>query len=280
MIETTLKRDRLVAVAALVLVTLLAWAWTLWAVFASAGMPMDEAIAGMSGDTALGGAVSGMSGETATNGIMSGMAAPAAWSGRHALFMFAMWWIMMVAMMLPSAAPFVLLGVSLQRRRGGDGATALWMTAGYLGVWGLSSAAATLAQWGLDAAGWLSGASMRTGPVAAGVILLAAGAYQLTSAKRACLRHCRSPVRFLVEHWRPGAAGALRTGVAHGTFCVGCCWMLMVVLFAVGVMNPFWIGALALWILVEKRAPYGERLRYAAGALLMLAGALILLRPL
>ncbi len=250
MIETALKRDRVVAVGALVLATMLAWAWTLW----TAHSPMHDG--------------------------MSGMTARAAWSAGHALLMFAMWWIMMVAMMLPSAAPLVLLGLALQRRQGGRGTTpAALMVAGYLGVWGLFSVGATLAHWGLDAAGWLSGESIRTDLEPAGVILLIAGAYQLTPTKRACLRHCRSPVRFVVEHWRPGAAGALRLGMAHGTYCVGCCWMLMGVLFAVGVMNPFWIAALALWILAEKWSPHGDRLRYAAGALLIVAGALILFHP-
>lgn len=256
LVEKALKRDRAVAIGALVFVTALAWAWTL------AAGEMDDGMAGMA------------------------VATRAAWSAEHALLMFAMWWIMMVAMMLPSAAPLVLLGLSLQRRgraeddAGSRGTTLpVWMVAGYLGLWGLFSAGATLVQWGLDAAGWLQGAGMRVDSVPAGIILLTAGLYQLTPAKRACLRHCRSPVRFVVEHWRPDAAGALRTGIAHGTYCVGCCWMLMIVLFAVGVMNPFWIGALALWVLIEKWSPHGERLRYAAGTLLIAAGLLILIIP-
>ncbi len=251
MIETALRRDRIVAIAALTLVTVLAWAWTL----SAARMPIDGGMPGMA------------------------VGSRAAWSAGHAVLMFAMWWIMMVAMMLPSAAPFVLLGLSLHRREGGAGrSTAALMASGYLGVWGLFSVGATLAQWGLDAAGLLSAGSVRTGPALAGAILVAAGVYQLTPAKRACLKQCRSPVQFVVEHWHPGAVGAVRMGVAHGTYCLGCCWLLMGMLFAVGVMNPFWIGALALWVLVEKWSPYGDRLRYVAGALLIFIGAFIILR--
>jgi predicted metal-binding membrane protein len=117
---------------------------------------------------------------------------------------------------------------------------------------------------------------MTAGPAIAGVILLAAGLYQLSPLKQACLRRCRSPVAFLAAHWRPGAAGAFRLGLAHGAYCVGCCWFLMALLFVGGVMNPFWIGALALYVLTEKFAPRGHLLSRASGLLLAGAGVAML----
>jgi predicted metal-binding membrane protein len=150
------------------------------------------------------------------------------------------------------------------------------LTAGYLAVWGAFSLAAALAQWSLELAGLISPRTMTAGPAIAGVILLAAGLYQLSPLKQACLRRCRSPVAFLAAHWRPGAAGAFRLGLAHGAYCVGCCWFLMALLFVGGVMNPFWIGALALYVLAEKLAPRGHLLSRASGLLLAGAGVAML----
>jgi predicted metal-binding membrane protein len=143
------------------------------------------------------------------------------------------------------------------------------VAAGYLAVWGAFSLAATLAQGGLEAAGLLAPGTMAAAaPMLAGGLLPAAGLYQLTPLKRACLRRCRSPVAFLAAHWRPGAAGAFRLGLAHGAYCVGCCWFLMALLFVGGVMNPLWIGAIALYVLAEKLAPRGRLLSRASGLLL------------
>ena len=199
MIETALRRDRCVVVACLALVIIAAWAWTL----AGVGMPTG------SGD-----------GMAMTEMMGSGATILATWSPSHAALVFLMWWVMMAAMMLPSAAPLVLLATALHRRRSRDGRPDLMagvLTAGYLAVWGAFSLAATLAQWGLEAAGGLaSPGAIVAGPAVAGGILLAAGLYQLTPLKQACLRRCRSPVAFLTTHWRPGATGAFRMGLAHG----------------------------------------------------------------
>jgi predicted metal-binding membrane protein len=251
-IEATLRHDRLVVAAGLGLVALAAWAWTL------AGMDMPMTPDG-------------------------GMAmAPAPWSPSHAALVFLMWWVMMVAMMLPSAAPLVLLAAALHRRKGHDGRpepTAGVLTAGYLAVWGVFSLAAALAQWGLELSGLLAPGTMAAAaPALAGGLLLMAGLYQLTPLKQACLRRCRSPVEFLTRHWRPGLAGAFRLGLAHGAYCVGCCWFLMALLFIGGVMNPFWIGALALYVLVEKLAPRGHLLSRASGLLLAGWGIATLVR--
>ena len=232
-----------------------AWGWTL----AGVGMPMP------------GGGMAEAIGSTAVS--------IAAWSPSHAALIFLMWWVMMAAMMLPSAAPLVLLAAALHRRKGRDGRpdlTAGLLTAGYLAVWGGFSLAATLAQWGLERAGPVSPGGMAAAPVLAGSILLAAGLYQLTPLKRACLRRCRSPVAFLVAHWRPGPAGAFGTGLAHGAFCLGCCWFLMALLFVGGVMNPVWIGGIALYVLAEKLAPRGHLLSRAGGLVLAGSGLVVL----
>lgn len=250
-LETLFRRDRRVVAVGLGLVVALAWVWTL----GGAGLRADSAASGGAAATLL---------------------TPAAWSAGHALLVFAMWWVMMVAMMLPSAAPFVLLATTIHRRKAEQddpGIAAALLTAGYLLVWGFFSLVATGAQWGLESTGLLaSGTGFVAGPVLAGGLLVAAGAYQLTPLKRACLRSCRSPMEFLVRHWSPGPAGTLRMGLAHGAYCVGCCWFLMGLLFVGGVMNPLWIGGIALYVFVEKLAPWGRLVSRAAGLLLVLAG--------
>jgi predicted metal-binding membrane protein len=152
------------------------------------------------------------------------------------------------------------------------------LTAGYLAVWGAFSLAATLGQWSLERGGLISPETMSVGGALAGGILLAAGLYQLTPVKQACLSRCRSPVTFLTAHWRPGSVGAFRMGVVHGAYCLGCCWFLMTLLFVGGVMNPFWIGALALYVLFEKLVPGGLWLSRASGVILAGAGVLALTR--
>jgi predicted metal-binding membrane protein len=148
--------------------------------------------------------------------------------------------------------------------------TAVFLS-GYLVVWGLFSAAATGAQWGLEAAGF-SPMTAGTGGSLGGAVLIAAGLYQVTPLKQACLRHCRGPIAFLTRHWRPGRAGAWRMGLEHGSYCLGCCWVLMALLFVGGIMNVLWIGGLALYVLFEKTVPAGHWLAYAAGAALIAWG--------
>jgi predicted metal-binding membrane protein len=150
------------------------------------------------------------------------------------------------------------------------------LTAGYLAVWGSFSLCATLAQWGLEVSGFIFPTTMAAGPILAAVILIAAGLYQISPVKRTCLTRCRSPVSFIAEHWRPGLAGAFRMGLLHGGFCVGCCWFLMGLLFAGGIMNPFWIGGIALYVLLEKIAPHGTCLSRASAVSLVGAGIVVL----
>jgi predicted metal-binding membrane protein len=200
------------------------------------------------------------------------------WSATDLAFTFAMWLVMMIGMMTPSAAPMLLLFAASQAQRDEPRrrANVLSFALGYFAVWIGFSAVATLAQWALQRAALLSVEMATTSARLSGVILLAAGIYQLTPLKRACLTQCRSPLGFFMTHWRAGPGGALRMGVDHGVFCLGCCWALMSVLFVVGVMNLAWVAALTLLVLLEKVGPAGDWIAKVSGAALIAGGALFL----
>jgi predicted metal-binding membrane protein len=149
---------------------------------------------------------------------------------------------------------------------------------GYLLIWAGFSLIAILAQWGLERVGLLSMAMASTSAVLGGIILLTAGLYQFTPVKNACLRSCQSPVLFLSRYWQPGAGGALRMGLRHGGYCLGCCWFLMALLFVSGVMNLVWIAGIALYVACEKLLPLGRGLSRAAGVALIVSGMIILVR--
>jgi predicted metal-binding membrane protein len=253
MLRTVLRHDRAVVLASLAAVIAIAWIWLLL----GAGIEMDAMDMG--------------------GGEIMLMTPP--WTPGYAMLIFLMWTIMMMAMMLPSAAPAVLLVAALGRERGvGDGApTAGLFTLGYVLVWTGFSLAAAFMQWGLEQAGIMSGAMAVGSAVAVGCVLVAAGIYQWTPLKQACLRHCRSPLAFLLHHWRSGTWGAVESGLRHGAFCLGCCWMLMALLFVGGLMNLLWIAALALLVLVEKTLPWGGRMSRVTGAALVAWGAVTLL---
>lgn len=208
------------------------------------------------------------------------MAAPAlqSWSWNELLPLFMMWAVMMVAMMLPSAAPVILLFSRIAASRAARGsryASVAFFATGYLVAWWGFSAVAALLQWWLHSAAILS-ADMRTvSPIAGAGILIAAGVYQWLPVKQACLSHCRSPLGFLSSSWREGRLGAVVMGIVHGAFCVGCCWMLMALLFAAGVMNLAWVAALSLIVLLEKLAPAGPAIARLGGVVLIIIGLAI-----
>ena len=193
--------------------------------------------------------------------------------------LFAMWAVMMVAMMLPSTLPFVLVFRAEQVHRQARHASMTpvgFFVAGYFAVWIVFSAACAALQQVLHQQSLLSPMMSAATPLFAGAILVAAGVYQWTPMKNACLRHCRSPLTFLLSDWREGAAGAFRMGAGHGLFCVGCCWMLMLLPFAAGVMNLLWMTGITVLLLLEKAAPGGEWTARVCGALLALAGAYVM----
>ena len=213
---------------------------------------------------------------------MGPMAPPGVWTPAYLLAAFTMWSLMMVAMMLPSAAPMILFYARFARRSGmaGPGPAIALFALVYVAVWTAFSLLAALLQAALVGSGAVSGMALALGDRRlAGALLLLAGLYQLAPLKQACLAGCRSPLDFLLRRWRPGLAGALRLGGAHGLYCLGCCWALMLLLFVGGVMNLAWIAALALLVLAEKMAPPRLRLRPTLGIALVLAGAALALWP-
>src|SRR5687767_6727935 len=203
---------------------------------------------------------------------MDGMAMPSmrmAWSGAYFALMALMWGVMMAAMMLPSAAPMILLHSSIYRRRMNESTAASAMfVIGYMAVWAGFSILATGLQWMLSYAALLSPMMELSSRALAGILFIAAGAYQWTPLKQACLRRCRSPLDFIMTHWREGLGGSFVMGVLHGGFCLGCCWLLMLLLFVGGLMNFAWIAALAVFVLVEKLSPAGHWIGRAAGVVL------------
>jgi predicted metal-binding membrane protein len=196
------------------------------------------------------------------------------WTAADVFFVFAMWAVMMAGMMSASAVPVLLLFVEARKARlqRQPYLETLLFGSGYLAVWTAFSVAAALCQWVLHQLTLLSPEMAAASPVLGGAILVAAGVYQLTPMKGACLSHCRSPLGFLMTNWRDGAAGAFRMGSRHGIYCLGCCWALMAILFAVGVMNLVWVGVLTVFVLIEKIGPAGRAVSRVAGVVTIVAG--------
>lgn len=267
-LEAVLRRDRVIFLAGLTLVVALSAAW----IVAGAGMGMTALE--MTGTPGL---LGGGAGQSSMGGGM--MMEPAVWSPAYALLMFSMWSVMMIAMMLPSASPMLLLYLRIARNSEAKAqpvAPAGIMALGYILAWCGFSAVAVAVQWGLETARLLSPMLQTTNVWLGAGILIAAGVWQLTPIKAACLRHCRSPIGFLSGHYRPGNWGAFRMGLAHGAYCLGCCWFLMALLFFGGVMNLYWIAGLAVFVLLEKTVPYGNWVGRIAGVLLVAWGVALL----
>jgi predicted metal-binding membrane protein len=251
-LEAVLRRDRVVVSAGLVSVAALGWVYL---VYLARGMGDMDMIADMA------------------------MPQMQTWGMVDLALLFVMWAVMMVAMMVPSASPLILVVAAANRKRHERDdplvPTGLFLT-GYLLVWTAFSAVATTAQWALHTTALLSPAMVGTSPVLGGLLLLTAGVFQFTSLKQACLSHCRSPLAFVMGHWREGAGGALRMGLEHGLFCVGCCWILMALLFVAGVMNLLWVAGISLFVLAEKALPRGALVGRLGGAALLVAGVMVL----
>jgi predicted metal-binding membrane protein len=247
-LASALGRDRWIIVAALVAISLIALGYTFW---------------------------------LATGFDMSEMMAPEfqPWSGPHFGFMLAMWIVMMVGMMTPSVAPMILLYGAIARQNAGRHAFAppAWFLSGYLLAWSAFGAMATLSQWLLERAAVVAPMMAGAGRIPGGILLIAAGIYQWLPLKQACLASCRAPLAFVQRHggFQPSARGALRLGVLHGFYCVGCCWALMALLFAFGVMNLRWIAALMVLTLIEKLAPAAKAVARGLGVAAVVAGILL-----
>ncbi len=253
-LEAALRRDRRVVLAALLGLTALAWGYLLWL---AQGMAMP------------------------VHGMATAMRA---WTPGEFALMFVMWAVMMVGMMTPSAAPMVLIYARVGRMAALQGkplAATGFFAAGYLLAWSVFSLAATAAQWGLHRALLLTPMMTSASAVLSGVVLVAAGVYQWTPAKRACLRHCQTPLSFIQQcgGFRRTPRGSLMLGLHHGLYCIGCCWALMALLFVGGVMNLLWVALIAFFVLAEKLLASVRWLPRVAGVLLggwgvwLLAGA-------
>jgi len=257
-LEAVLRRDRAVVAAALAVITALAWAYTVWL---AAGMNMGgEVMSHASGDGAM----------------LSPAFKP--WTAFDFAFMFVMWVVMMVGMMVPSAAPMILLYARIGRQAAREGrplAATGFFAGGYLLAWALFSLIATVGQWMMERAVLLTPMIATGSDVLGGLVLVAAGLFQWTPFKDACLKHCQAPLMFIQRHggFRRDQAGSLRIGLLHGTYCVGCCWALMALLFVGGVMNIVWIAILTIFVLLEKIIPAGRLVSRTAGLALMAWGA-------
>lgn len=259
-LEAIVRRDRTVVVAALGLLTVVAW---LYLLHLGSTMPTHETSS-----------MPGMGAMSATT-----MATMHPWSWVDVGALIVMWAVMMVGMMTPAATPMIVMFATVHRGRAQAGHAAVptaVFVLGYLAIWVAFSVVAALAQSWLHARALLSPTMAATTPVLAGSLLIAAGVYQWTPLKRACLRACRSPLSFLMSGWREGRLGAFRMGVSHGGYCLGCCWALMALLFVAGVMNLAWIAVLAVAVLIEKVVPYGDLIGRLAGGVLLVAGVVII----
>ena len=245
------RRDRQVAIAALVLGSTAAWLYLAFGLRSAAGMK-------------------------GSMGSMGSMATMRAWTPGETAIQALMWVVMMVAMMLPAAIPATLVYVAVGRkasRQGSPIAPASVLVSGYIGVWLLFSVAATASEWGLERLSLLSPAMTSNSARFGGAVLVAAGVYQLTPLKSRCLKRCRDPARLIADHWRRGPVGAVRMGAELGVYCLGCCWVLMALLFVGGVMNLLWVAAIATFILLEKIAPLAEVWGRITGLALVFGGA-------
>ena len=255
-LESALRRDRAIVLVGLAVLVVVSWLYLVHLAREMAEMEMHAAM---------------------------GMAMPQMlpWGGVDLLLLFIMWTVMMVAMMTPSASPMILMFAAINRRRTtqrGPVVRTGFFVLGYLLAWTGYSAVAAGAQWVLHGIALVSPMMVSTSPYLGGGLLVAAGVFQWTPLKRRCLVGCRSPMGFIMTEWREGPMGALSMGLRHGVYCVGCCWVLMALLFVAGVMNLLWVAAIAAFVLAEKVVPGGERVSQVAGVVLVLAGVAMMLR--
>jgi len=263
-LEAVLRRDRAVVIAALVTITALAWADLVW-------LANDMWMGGMD--------MTGFRMIPAGQGWM--MPASAPWQPIEFGAVFLMWVVMMIGMMTPSAAPMILLYARVGRQAALDGrplAASAWFASGYLLSWTAFSLAATSAQWALERAALIDPMMQSNSNILGGIVLIAAGLYQWTPLKDACLSNCQAPLTFIMQHggFRHEAGGASLLGFRHGLYCVGCCWAVMLLLFVGGVMNLLWIAALSVLVLLEKVLRFGGLVAQLAGLAFLVGGAWLL----
>jgi predicted metal-binding membrane protein len=250
-----LKKDRLVIISALFLIALLSWLYIIYLHRQMVYMDMDA--------------------------LFFAMPMTPAWTYVDFILLFLMWLVMMIAMMTPSVSPLILIFARINRQRRQQDhpfVNAAFLMAGYFLVWAIFSLVATGLQWLLQQTLLLSPDMIATNKIFGSIVLIASGIFQFTPLKQACLAHCRSPLDFVLHHWKEGKGGALKMGIENGFYCLGCCWMLMVLLFVTGIMNLLWVSIIALFVLVEKIFSQIKWVPYVAGTFLILYGIVILIR--
>jgi len=263
-LEAVLRRDRAVVIAALTIITALAWTDLVW-------LANDMWMGGMD--------MTGFRMIPSGRGLMMPVSAP--WQPIEFGYVFIMWVVMMIGMMTPSVAPMILIYARVGREAAITGqpfAASAWFAAGYLLSWTAFSLAATSAQWTLERAALLTPMMESASNILGGILLIAAGLYQWTPLKDACLSNCQTPLTFIMRHggFRRETTGALALGLRHGLYCIGCCWVVMLLLFVGGVMNLLWIAALSVLILLEKAVSFGRLIGRLAGVGFIAGGAWLL----
>jgi predicted metal-binding membrane protein len=250
-----LKQDRFIVVSGLVVICILSWLYIIYLYRQMEVMNMDA--------------------------LFFAMPMSPSWTAVDFILLFLMWFVMMIAMMTPSVAPLILIFTTVNRQRREKDqpfVKTAYLFAGYFLVWAAFSLAATSLQWLLQQITLLNPEMKTTNKILGSVILIATGMFQFTPLKQTCLRYCRSPLEFVHRNWKEGKRGALRMGVENGFYCVGCCWMLMVLLFVAGIMNLLWVAIITLFVLIEKIIPQRKWIPYLAGFMLIGYGVFLLIR--
>src|SRR5207249_8038941 len=254
-IESLLKRDRVIIVSGLLLISALAWLYILYLYRQMSFMDMSA--------------------------LLFAMPMTPAWTTTDFILLFLMWFVMMIAMMTPSVAPLILIFAMVNRQRRQQNrpfVKTAYLITGYFLVWAAFNVVATSLQWLLQQISLLNPEMKTTNRILGSVILITAGIFQFTPLKHTCLQNCRTPLEFIHRHWREGKKGALIMGIQNGFYCLGCCGMLMVLLFVAGIMNLLWVAIIALFVLVEKISSQIKWISYVAGLVLIICGVLLLIR--
>lgn len=252
-LDAILKKDRLLLIGALIVLCGLSWYYIIYLYRQMYPMNMDA--------------------------FLFAMPMSAKWTLVDFALLFLMWFVMMIAMMIPSVAPLILIFSMVNRKKKQEHnpfVSSHYLLAGYLIIWAIFSLLATVLQWLFQNLNWLNPDMVVTDKTVGGIILIVAGIFQFTPLKRQCLKHCQTPVSFIHTHWKEGRSGALKMGIKNGMYCLGCCWVLMLVLFVSGIMNLLWIVMISLFVLIEKLLPRFPWVSWLAGAALIVYGVWVM----
>ncbi len=250
-----LKKDRFIVLIALFVLCVLSWLYIIYLYNQMYPMNMDA--------------------------LFFAMPMTPSWSWTDFVLLFLMWFVMMIAMMTPSVTPLVLIFTLINRKRQqrqNPFVPSGYLLCGYFLVWAAFSLFATLLQWLLQQVSLLNPEMITTSKILGGSILILAGVFQFTPLKNTCLRHCRTPISFIHQYWKDGKIGALRMGIQNGIYCLGCCWILMILLFVSGIMNILWIAVISLFVLIEKVLSSVKAISLIAGITLIAYGTIVLLQ--